>query len=172
MPDISVDETERMKHRQTGKHEKTPIILASVLAKPNQSLYDALIIDVGLEQGIKVGENVFALGNVPIGYISDVYRSSSKVVLFSNPGEKTEVIIPPKNIFMQAVGRGGGNFEMIIPGDFSLEKGNEVVLPGIIPYVVAVVQTTISDPRDSFRKALLISPVNVRELKFVEIKTN
>ena len=59
---------------------------------------------------------------------------------------------------------------MILPRDFVLEKGTEVVLPGITPYVIGIVQTIISDPRDSFQKALLSSPVNIQEIKFVEVE--
>ena len=60
---------------------------------------------------------------------------------------------------------------MIMPRDLKLEKGDQVVLPGIIPYVVGIVETIISDPRDPFVKALLTSPVNIQELKFVEVET-
>jgi len=45
-----------------------------------------------------------------------------------------------------------------------------VVLPGITPYTLGIVQTILSDPRDSFQKALLVSPVNIFELKFVEVE--
>ena len=68
--------------------------------------------------------------------------------------------------------RGGGNFEMILPRDFILERGSVVTLPGIFPYVVAIVDTIISDPRDSFAKILLTSPINIQELKFVEVIIN
>ena len=153
-----------------GRTGEKVVILAGILSKPNQSAYDTLIIDAGINQNIFVGQRVFAFGNVSIGRIAEVYANSSKVILFSNPGEKTDVIIPSKNIFMQAIGRGGGNFEMILPRDFVLEKGNEVVLPGITPYVLGIVQSILSDPRDSFQKALLVSPVNIQELKFVEVE--
>ncbi|MEK7089004.1 MAG: rod shape-determining protein MreC [Patescibacteria group bacterium] len=155
---------------QAGKNEKANMVLASILSKPNQSPYDTLIIDIGAKSGILVGQRVFALGNVPIGRIAEVYASSAKVILFSNPGEITEVVISGRDTFMQIVGRGGGNFEMILPRDFVLEKGTEVVLPGITPYTVGIVQTIISDPRDSYQKALLVSPVNIQELKFVEVE--
>ena len=71
---------------------------------------------------------------------------------------------------MTLVGRGGGNFEMVIPKDFVLNKGDEVTLAGIIPRVVGIVQMTISDPRDLFTKALLTTPANILELKFVEVE--
>ena len=108
-----------------------------------------------------------------------MYPGSSKAILFSNPGEKTEVLVSlgrsssgeaGKDIFMQVVGRGGGNFEMTLPRDLVLEKGTEVQLPGLAPRALAIVETILSDPRDAFQKALLVSPVNIQELKFVEIE--
>ena len=166
-----VDENNQMKEILGRKNEKVSMVLAAILEKPNQSPYDTLVIDTGTREGVKVGETVFALGNVPIGRIAEVYSSTSKVILFSSPGEKKEVVISgSKSAFFQLVGRGGGNFETILPRDFSIDKGTEASLPGITPYVVGVVQTIISDPRDAFTKALLTSPVNIFELKFVEIK--
>lgn len=152
------------------KSEKADMVLAGILSKPNQSLYDTLVIDAGTKNGILIGQKVFALGNVPIGRIAEIYPDSAKVILYSNPGETTEVVISGKDTFMQVVGRGGGNFEIILPRDFVLEKGTEAVLPGINPYIVGIVQTIVSDPRDSFQKALLASPVNIQELKFVQIE--
>ncbi|MFA6273980.1 MAG: rod shape-determining protein MreC [Candidatus Paceibacterota bacterium] len=179
---VVVDENLKLKEilERSGTKE---MILSAILSKPNQSLYDTLIIDVGENQGILVSQRIFALGNIPIGRIAEVYANSSKVILYSNPGEKTEVVIagkPARNAdgiataggdaFMQVIGRGGGNFEMILPRDFVLENETEVHLPGITPYILGVVKTIISDPRDSFQKALLVSPINIQELKFVEVE--
>lgn len=164
-----LDENSKLKDILGRKNEKTNLVLASILSKPNQTPYDTIIIDAGQKQGIREGGLVLASGFVPIGLVSLAYPDSSKVILFSNPGEKTEIVIAGRDVFMQLVGRGGGNFEMVLPRDFFIEKGAEVHLPGIIPYVVAKVETIISDPRDAFQKALLASPVNIFELKFVEI---
>ncbi|PIZ85994.1 hypothetical protein CO033_01275 [Candidatus Nomurabacteria bacterium CG_4_9_14_0_2_um_filter_32_10] len=175
-----LDENLKIKEILERKREEAKMILASVLSKPNQSPYDTIIIDVGEKNGIISGQKVFALGNIPIGSIAEVYFNTSKVILYSSSGEKTEVIIGGKpastssslggDTFMQIVGRGGGNFEMILPRDFVLEKRTEIILPGITPYIVGIVETIISDPRDSFQKALLVSPVNIQELKFVEVE--
>jgi rod shape-determining protein MreC len=175
-----LDENLKIKEILGRKQEKANMILSGILSKPNKSPYDTLVIDTGTKNGILVGQRVFALGNIPIGRVAEVYTNTAKVILYSNPGEKIEVIISGQpastssslgeDTFMQIVGRGGGNFEMILPRDFVLEKGTEVVLPGITPYVIGIVQTIISDPRDSFQKALLVSPVNIQELKFVEVE--
>jgi cell shape-determining protein MreC len=164
-------ENENLKESLKRKDEKITMILSAILSKPNKSPYDTLVIDVGVNKGIEVGDTVFAEGNISIGRISEVYGSSSKVVLFSNPEEKTQGIVSGKNIFMDLVGRGGGNFEMILPRDLVLQKGVQVTMPGIHPYLLAVVESIISDPRDPFTKALLVSPVNIQSLKFVEVET-
>ena len=152
------------------KDAKATMTLAAILAKPNQSIYDTLVIDAGAKQGLKTGETVWALGDVPIGYVGLVYDDSSKVILFSNPGEKRQVVVPGRDIFLEIVGRGGGNFEMVLPRDLVLQKGDQLVTPGLSPRVLAIVQTIISDPRDPYAKALLMSPVNIEELKFVEVE--
>ncbi|KKT00891.1 MAG: hypothetical protein UW07_C0031G0003 [Candidatus Nomurabacteria bacterium GW2011_GWF2_43_8] len=161
---------------QAGKSENVPLILSAILSKPNRSPYDTIIIDAGETQGIKVGDIAFAFGNVPIGRIAEVYASSSKVILFSSSGEKTQTIMSGRparaggDVFLEIVGRGGGNFEMILPRDFILQKGEQVIMPGLYPYILAVVETIISDPRNPVTKVLLSSPVNIQELKFVEVE--
>jgi cell shape-determining protein MreC len=168
--DSVVAENTSLKETLNRKDPKISMTLSAILSKPNQSAYDTLIIDGGSKQGIKVGNIVFALGNVPIGRVALVYDSSAKVILFSTAGEKTQAMITGKNIFMELLGRGGGNFEMILPKDLTLQDGDQVIMPGINSYVLAIVKTTISDPRDPFTKALLTSPVNIEELQFVEVE--
>ena len=164
-----VADNESLKEILGRKNEKMNLVLSAILEKPNQSPYDTLVIDAGANNGIKAGDKVFAVGNVPIGRVDTVYPNSSKVVLYSTSGEKTQVVIG-KGIFMELVGRGGANFEMIVPRDLTLVKGDQVTLPGITPYIIGIVETIISDPRDPFQKALLTSPVNIQELKFVEVE--
>ncbi|MEI7765453.1 MAG: rod shape-determining protein MreC [bacterium] len=165
-----LDENNKLKDTLGRVGENKNMILAAILVSPNRSPYDTLIIDIGKDKNINIGERVFAYGNVPIGKVAEVYGNSAKVVLFSNPGEKTDAIVSGKDATMQLVGRGGGNFEMILPRDFVLEKETEVVLSGLTSHTIAVVQTTLSDPRDSYQKALLASPVNIFQLNYVEVE--
>lgn len=167
--DSLVAENTSLKEILGRKDTKSAMILSAILSKPNQSIYDTLVIDAGIKQGLQTGDTVFALGNIPIGRIAEIYDNSSKVILFSNPGEKTQGVISGKDVFMELIGRGGGNFEMILPRDIILQKGDQALMPGINSYVLAIAETTISDPRDPFTKALLTSPANIQELKFVEV---
>jgi cell shape-determining protein MreC len=159
-----------LKNILNRKIENKNMILGAILSKPNQNAYDIILIDIGTKNGVQVGDKVFAYGNVPIGRVDTVYEDSANVTLFSTSGEKTQVVVSDKNVYMELVGRGGGNFEMILPRDFVLTKGDTVNLPGINPRVVGIVETILSDPRDPFIKALIVSPVNIQELKFVEVE--
>src|SRR3989344_692271 len=77
-----LDENIFLKEILGRKNTKTSVIVSAILAKPNKSFYDTLVIDIGLKQGVKVGDSVFALGNIPIGRIAEVHAYSSKVILF------------------------------------------------------------------------------------------
>ena len=167
--------------KQVIKDKK--FILAAVLAKPGVSPYDTFLLDLGAKDGAAIGNLVFAEGDIPIGRLASVTSDTAKAVLFSSTRERTPVVIHASlsvpadllqkgesDIFWEIIGRGGGNFEMILPRDFTLVRGDPVALPGLRSYAVAVVETILSDPRDSFKKALLRSPVNLQDLKFVEVE--
>jgi cell shape-determining protein MreC len=150
--------------------ESDNFILGNILTKPNHSPYDTIIIDIGEKSGIREGDLVYSNGNVPIGNISKIYTKTSLVSLYSNPGQKTEGYLNDSNASVELVGRGGGNFEMIIPLDLVVDKGSIVYLPGLSSLVVAIVDEIISKPSDPFKKVILSSPVNVQNLKWVEVK--
>lgn len=145
-------------------------ILGNILTKPNHSPYDTLVIDIGTNLNIKEGDQVYASGNMPIGIISKVYEKTSLVSLYTNPGFKTEGFLDITNASVELTGRGGGNFEMIIPIDLSAGKGTLVYLPGSSSLIIAVIDEVLSKPSDPFKKVILSSPVNVQNIKWVQVK--
>ncbi len=149
---------------------KENFILGVILAKPNRSPYDTLILDIGSADGAFVGQEVYASAVVPIGTLSSVYAHTSVVKLYSTPNETTPAQIEGSNASVELVGRGGGNFEMMIPKDLEVPTGTNIILPHIQSKIVAIVVERISDPRDPVNKVLLRSPINVQELKWVEVK--
>jgi cell shape-determining protein MreC len=147
-------------------------VLGNILAKPNHSPYDTIIIDIGTNNGIKEGDLIYANGNVPIGNIGKVYSDTALVSLYTSPGQKTEGFMDGSNASVELTGRGGGNFEMIIPIELLADKGAIVYMPDNNSEVIALVDDTISKPSDPFKKVLLSSPVNIQNLKWVEVKKN
>jgi len=165
-----LDENEKLKETLGRKKEGQNLLLSSILSKPNQSAYDTLLIDRGTNHGVQVGQNVFASGSIPIGRVSEAYNNSATIVLYSSSGESTPAIVSGKDIFIDAVGRGGGSFEVLLPRDLVVDMGTEVTLPGVTPRVLGVIEKVVSSPRDAFQKVLMTSPVNLFELKFVEVE--
>lgn len=164
------NENEKIKEILLRKGESRQMVLSGILGNPNQSPYNTLIIDAGTDNGVDVGNQVFAYGDVPIGIVKDVSSRTAKVVLYSTYGEKLSAVLSGSDTFVELIGRGRGNFEVVLPRDFDLANGTSVLLPGIHPYTIALVTDVISDPRDPFKKALLKSPINIFELKFVQIE--
>ncbi|HEY5589205.1 MAG TPA: hypothetical protein VIK86_09670, partial [Candidatus Paceibacterota bacterium] len=76
------------------------------------------------------------------------------------------------NASVELIGRGGGNFEMIIPIELAAEKGTLIYLPGSSSMVIAIVDEVLSKPSDPFKKVILSSPVNVQNLKWVQVRSN
>ncbi len=170
--DILRAENTQLKESLGRWQEDKNIIISSVLAKPNFSPYDSIIIDIGENYNIKIGDKVYSGPNILIGEVDQVYKNSSLVLLYSNPGKKTSVLIDGLNTNIEIIGRGGGNFEMTTPVDLYVEKGKSVLSPSINPEVIAIVGDVISSPNDPVKKFILSAPVNVQNLKWVEVKKN
>lgn len=153
-----------------GRAKGEDFILAGVLSKPNKSPYDTLLVDAGSNSGIKEGGKVFALGDIPVGYVSEVFSNSSKVVLYSSPGNITLCTISETDAFVDLMGRGGGNFLVTLPRDFEIEEGVSFLLPGVNSQLVGIFDSIISDPRDTEKKVIVKSPVNIQEIEFVTIE--
>jgi hypothetical protein len=165
-------ENDQLKELLGRVPESYTFLLSTILAKPNKSPYDTLVIDGGINVGMVEGDLVYVNASTPVGKISNVYDKTSLVMLYSNPGQKTEAVLDGSNASVELVGRGGGNFEMIVPLDLSVGKGWVVVLPNLHTEVIAIIEEIISIPTDPVKKVILRSPVNIQNIKWVQVKKN
>jgi cell shape-determining protein MreC len=155
-----------------GRASTTPYILAAVLSHPPISVYDELVIDAGSDLGFTAGDTVYAPGNVPIGTISDVLGQTSKVTLFSSPGQKYQVQIGAAHAPATAVGRGGGQYEADIPRDAKVSAGDFVLAPSLNAKPFGVVVTVLADPAQPFETVLFAPPVNIYATRWVLVDTH
>lgn len=166
---ILLVENESLKDLLGRKNIKQNIVLASILVKPPQIPYDSLIIDIGADQGLRVGAKVLATANTYIGEISEVLPHSAKVTLYSSPGQKLSVILGTNSVTAEAVGIGGGNFNIFLPREVEVKEGDVIVIPSITANVFGIVEKINFKETDSFQTVLFKSPVNISELNFVEV---
>ncbi len=167
--DLLKKENADLKNILNIKGANQNLLLSAVLVKPFLSPYDTLIIEGGLLDSINVNANVLAEGNVFIGYISEVYDHTSKVTLYSSPGEKIKVLIGSNNIEKEAVGLGGGNFKVEIPREIDVKEGDSITIPSISTNIFGVVEKIEFKESDSFQNILFKNPINAAELKWVEV---
>lgn len=162
-------EENRQLKEKLGRRTLESRILAAVLVRPNKTLYDTFIIDIGRTDAISVGDAVIAGEDHILGRIESVQRKTAIVKLFSTPGERIDVIIGPENIAAVAEGRGSGNFIVTLPRGIPVEEGSAIIMPDITPRLFGVVGAVIVRPVDSFQTILFKSPVNIAELRFIEV---
>lgn len=145
-------------------------ILARVLANPGVTFYDSMTIDQGENAGIKKDDKVLYY-DVPIGLISDVYKNTAKVSLYSSYGNEFDVKIGGNSFSTKAVARGGGNFVAKVPKGTDINEGDIVKIPQIGNKVFATVEKIESKPADTFETVYFKSPINVFEIGWVEVKS-
>ncbi|MEK7575386.1 MAG: rod shape-determining protein MreC [Patescibacteria group bacterium] len=143
-------------------------ILAVVLAKPNRSLYDSLVIDVGEKDGVAVGDPVLSGGFI-IGEVREVSTDNSKVTLNSAPGEISTVRVGDSGVDTEAFGRGGGNFLLKLPKEIFVQKGDLIKFAGIAPRFFGTVDHIERTEADTFQFILFKLPVNMYTLNWVEV---
>jgi cell shape-determining protein MreC len=161
------EENQQLK-KTLGRTNSSKRVFANVLSKPGHAPYDVLIIDVGKEQTVSVGQKVL-FENVLIGEVSEVFGNSSKVVLYSSSGRSFAVFIGEKALEAQAVGRGSGNYEIKMPRNSGIAIGDTIYVPHIEPRILGTVEKIESGPKDVFELILFKSPVNFYTLRFVEV---
>ena len=142
--------------------------LANILERPPHSLYDTLILDAGESNGIAVGDKVLA-GDFVLGRIREVYANYSKATLLSSSGEKNHVLIGQTNIEAEALGRGAGNFIVKLPKEINAAEGDVIKLPGLKPKFLGNVLHIEQTPTGSFQFIFFELPLNINNLRWVEI---
>ncbi len=151
------------------KTATTSSIFGNVIAKPPQSPYDVLIIDIGTENGVAVADAVYALGGIPIGRVDEVTGNTAKVIMFSSNGEETPAIHERTGATIILMGSGGGNLEAKIGQETNIEKKDAIVLPQFNGAVVATAVEVESTVTSASKRALFRIPINIFNLRYVEI---
>ncbi len=146
-------------------------ILAAVLVRPPFAPYDEFVVDVGSNRGIVAGAKVFAPGGILIGTTTDVLGETSKVSLFSSPGETYPVLIGSQHVPTTAIGRGGGQYEAQIPQATQIAIGDIVYDASLGDGVFGTVTQVLNNPANPFETILFAPVINIFQLRWVLIDT-
>ncbi len=166
--DLLFEENASLKE-SLGRQSRGVSVHAIVLASPDASPYDTFIIDVGVEEGLKVNQLVM-WGGIVIGRVASVYGQSALVKLLSSPGEEYDVRIGNPSVAARALGRGGGNFEITLPRGVSVKEGDPVVIPSISLRPFGIVEKVGLGSSPTFQKILFRNPFNMAYVTSVEVQ--
>lgn len=165
---IYKDENQKLKEI-LGRKTHDNLLLAQILSKPNRSPYDIIVVDVGTNNGVAVGQKVLAKGLVPIGEVIETTPKNAKIKLHSTPGNTTQALLEGTGIDLDLKGTGSGGFEIIIPKDVEVRNGQAILSKEVYAHTIALVSGVVSTERDSYKKVLAKSPINIQELAWVEV---
>jgi len=140
--------------------------LANVLEAPGVSPYDTLVVDAGSNQGIQVGDTA-QVGNVTVvGLVTQVFPSSSIVMLLSSSNQELQVMIASTTP-ATAYGRGGGNFVVTLPESAGGNVGDSVTVPLYGGETIGKVLVVEPDDAESVKNLYIAFPFSVETLSMV-----
>ncbi len=151
-----------------GRVRSDDRVVANVFVGPGRSPYDTLIIDAGTDEGVNIGDMVVYTGSGVIGEIVESNQSSSKVKLYSSPGEEHMVYAGSHYLPVLALGRGMGNFEAKVPQDSAVDVGDNVVTAkrNLIFGKIFLVE---EKPAEPFKRIFFRVSFNITEIQSVEV---
>lgn len=144
-------------------------IIAGVTARPPYLPYDSLLIDRGVNDGVREGAIVYHAEDHAIGFISKAYAESALVTLFSTSGiEATAYIIGP-DIYTTAYGEGGGVIRISVPQGILLSEGDTVIIPSLEMGIIGVISEIESVPTQPEQHASVVMDTPIQSLHLVGV---
>ncbi len=170
--DILLQENINLKSRLGRVPAGETSMLAAVLLRPPASPYDTLMLDVGLQSGISVGDLVFAGGAVVVGRITEVHRGTSRATLYSAPGEAHDALVYAAGGSVPVImeGQGGGSFKGQLPQGVEVRRGDPILFSSLMPILAARISAVEVSPGETFQTVYMQLPVNPLSLRFVEVR--
>jgi cell shape-determining protein MreC len=167
--DIITKENQELKSL-LGRDPKSERVFARILSKPPRSPYDTMVLDVGTEQGVQLGDKVYLSGNVIIGLVTHLTSHTALVTLFSNGDQKQGAVLERTGATYELVGKGAENMVLEVPKDTDVLWGDVFVYPALTPSIIGSVQYIDTSSQSSFKTVYIRFPGNVFSAKWVFVE--
>lgn len=143
-------------------------IPAEVLTRSNTNPFGKIIVSVGEEEDVLLGEEVFA-GYSPIGKVTFVDKSLSEITLFTSPASVFEAKLEDGTP-IELEGKGNNGFLIEAGRAVTAYPGMKIFKASDELYPIAEVVHISFDPRDPTQTIYAKPIVNIESLRFVTIK--
>jgi rod shape-determining protein MreC len=167
-----VSKKTKIKDAQKQNTPDRNLVLAVILARPPRTPYDSLLVDIGEDEGLMVGDVVYAEQDYAVGAVEAVFKATSIIKLYSSPDQRIDVLLGSSTAPVVAEGRGAGNFYIKVPKNIVVSEGDQIVIPGIKSKILGTAERIDSDEGEAYAHVYFRMPVNLYTLHYVQIKKN
>lgn len=147
-----------------------PGIIAGVVSRPPQSAYDTLVIAAGTREGVTVGMEAFAEGDVPVGVVDTVWENFARITLFSAPQRETAGWVGPHSTAITINGLGGGALSASAAAAANIVVGDLVYVPGPGALLLGRVRDVETSPSSSSVLIRIVPAVNLFNVTWVTVR--
>ncbi len=173
---LKTENTQLMK--QLGFVERTSFkyVAADILAKSLENTISRFVVNVGSEQGIKVGDPVVVNEGILVGKVVEVTARASTIVSITDPAHATAVgLVNEHKTIGIARGTQGGLLsisfipleETVMVNDIVVTSGLEMNVPSGL--IVGIVNAITQDDTSLFQSAVVEPMADMRRLSSVLI---
>lgn len=162
------EENQELRRQLNVIDQEQSFVTVRVLAHAHDSAYNGIIIDAGADDGIVAGDHITVFGTVLLGTVVEVFPQTARVELYTDPMVQHDVRLPVQEISLQSTGRGSGSIQFEIPREIAVAEG-DYILDHNTSFIIGVIHTSLSDPREPLQTVLGRVPVNVEHLQWVQV---
>jgi cell shape-determining protein MreC len=127
------------------------------------------VLDVGKDDGVMVGMQVFTDGDFVLGEITQIFGHSAVATLYSASGNQLTAYIGATSTPTTAYGVGGGNFRAVLPKGIDIAIGDTVDIPSLAPAYLGLVEAVVRSEHSSLQEIYFRWPINLTALRYVYI---
>lgn len=146
-------------------------VLATVVATPGFLPYDVFLVNINEDNlfEVTIGNKVRQSGSFGLGEVVAVSGRTAKVKLYSSAGTRLRAFVGPDNVPAIIYGRGGGNFTITLPRVIEVPIHSNVYLQGEPDKIIGIVETVTQQPENPSQIIYVKTPINIYNLRWVEI---
>jgi hypothetical protein len=119
------------------------------------------------QKDISIGEKVF-YQNIILGEVVEINSQEAIVKLYSSSGHKSVSKLNNGNEF-EVVGKGSGQYEMVLPKDVEILENDPVIYPAEEIVLFGIINTIFATEDDLFNKVLFNIPVDFADINYVQV---
>lgn len=156
---------------QIGDKKK---ILVEVLSRPNRTPYDILLVEIkpatlGTSILSQTEHQVYTSEGVLVGKLTDIYKNTGQVILFSSYGQQIPVLIGDKSspITGLAKGLGGGNYQITLPKNLMVKLGESIYTDDAQADLLGVIEKIKQTDTATNQTIIFRSPTNIFQLRWL-----